>query len=174
MIIELHSDSEEAEYTAQLLAALVDIGKLPQFVDEVEHGPTREDWRNVAAWHAICRLEDDMLAFQQRNRWCGMVDGWEIVIGHADAPEDHPIPMVPEYVGWGPVQAWVEYNSGAVVTIDPGYGVHVWDKEFFEHETQCDVFTRAPFSGDSGILLNAAFRMTNEDKDWLHDIGIEG
>lgn len=173
MVIEVHGEDEATEYAAQLLAAMVDIGKLPQFVDEVEHRPSSEKGRSVASWHAICRLEDDMLAFQQKNRWCGLVDGWAIVIGYAETPEgSRPIPTVPEYTGWGPVQAWLECN-GAPVTIDPGYGVHVWDKEFFEYDTQCDVFTTVPFSDDSGILLNAAFRMSKEDEEWLRDLGID-
>ena len=51
MNIDLHGESEDAEFTAQLLAALLDLGKLPQFEDEVEE--------RGLAWHAICR----------KNRW---------------------------------------------------------------------------------------------------------
>lgn len=48
MIIEVHGEDEATEYAAQLLAAMVDIGKLPQFVDEAEHRPSSE--RGSVEW----------------------------------------------------------------------------------------------------------------------------
>jgi len=135
MVIEVHGEDEATEYAAQLLAAMVDIGKLPHFCDEVE--------RRGLAWHAICAFEDDLLAFEKKNRWCGSTEGWYIVIGLLAAPEGAPnVPNVPD---WGKVKAWLEYN-GVFITVEPGYGVHVWDGETFEETFEPEVFVRAAFA----------------------------
>jgi len=140
LVIETHGDPEKTEGTAQLISALSEIGKLPHFCDEVEE--------RGLAWHAICGFEDDLLAFEieKKNRWCGSTEGWYIVVGLLAAPEGAPnVPNVPQFVDWGKVKAWLEYN-GVFITVEPGYGVHVWDGEIFEETFEPEVFVRAAFA----------------------------
>jgi len=161
----MHDESAATERTAELLAALTDIGKVPHLADEV-------DYRGLA-WHAICGLEDDLLDFQRKNRWCGSTDGWYIVIGKAllcaGAPVQVSIPSVPQYVGWGDVQAWLQHDNAAVV-VEPGYGVHVFDLPTFEASYSGDIIAGAAFADDSAIALNAAFRWRSDDEAALYEL----
>jgi len=54
-------------------------------------------------------------------------------------------PNVPNVPDWGKVKAWLEYN-GVFITVEPGYGVHVWDGETFEETFEPEVFVRAAFA----------------------------
>jgi len=165
MVIETHAESAATERTAALLAALLDSGKVPRFQDEVE-------WRGLA-WHAICGLEDDLLDFQRKNRWCGSTDGWYTVGGKAllneGAPVQVTVPTVPQYTGWGDVQAWLQYED-TVVVVEPGYGLHLFDLPTFEATYTGDIITGAAFADDSGMALNAAFRWRSDDEAALYEL----
>ncbi len=127
--------------TAELLKALLDCGKLRRFAQEVEDGGP--------AWHAVCFFEDDMLAFRQRNRFCGVTDGWRICVGYSRLADD-----VPEYVAneWGPCQAWLAYH-GDPVTIEKKEGVTV------HGEAIGTVRADAPLDDCSGMRLNLLLKL---------------
>jgi hypothetical protein len=143
-----------SDFSAELVSALIDARKLPGFVDALLN--------HHNAYHAICMMEDDALAFEHANRWCGAADGWTIVVGRCTFPEGH-LENVPEYVGWGEVQAWLEYG-GHVLTVGvehrtPGEpDILVWDREEFVAGHGADTFVRAVFADDSAMALNHSFR----------------
>ena len=127
--------------TADLLKALLDCGKLRRFAQEVEDGGP--------VWHAICAFEDDLLAFRQRNHWCGASDGWAICVGYSGVAAD-----VPTYVAneWGPCQAWLNYR-GDDVTIEKKEGVTVHG-EFVGTASAV-----APLDECSGMRLNLLLKV---------------
>ena len=141
---------------ARLLGALIDMGKLPRFVDAIVE---RRD-----TWTALCWLEEDMLQFQTRNRWCGATDGWKLAVGHCAELDD-----VPSYTGYGNVQAWLLYDDGNsvwAVTIRPAeyrqqedtHDVVVWSAEEFDEHCEAVLTTAVDFADDSGMMLNLAMR----------------
>jgi hypothetical protein len=123
------SDSRAAE----LVKALIDTGKLPHFAQAVEDG-----W---PAWEAICQFESDLLAFNRKNRWCGCVDGWSICVGRSDTAE-----AVPEYVGWGEVQAWLRHGD-VMVVIEP-------ERVLFLDDFDGSETAYSPLADWSGLRLN--------------------
>lgn len=124
--------------TAELLKALLDCGKLRRFAQEVEDGGP--------VWHAICFFEEDMLAFERANRWCGVSDGWSICVGYSEVADD-----VPTYVAnrWGPCQAWLAYGDD-VVTVEKRAGLTVRNCADFSGTVRAD----APLDETSGMRLN--------------------
>ena len=146
MIVEARGPSTEP--TAELVKALVDIGKLERFAAMVEDGH--------CAWHCICMLEEDLLAFAHRNRWCGSVEGWRTVVGSGT-----DIQPVPEYVGWGHAQAWLEHYEVSCV-VEPGYGLVCRTLDDFVAHHRTIPWASAPFCDESGIILNRAMREMQE------------
>jgi hypothetical protein len=137
-----------AEWPAELVKALADIGRLDRFTIMVADA--------YPVWHCICVFEDELLAFQHRNPYCGMTDGWRIEVGYADGLQD-----VPRYVGWGPVQAWLRYEDAACV-VEPGYGLVCWDvREFYPKRNVVPIASTA-VADDSAIHLNRMFRERRE------------
>ena len=146
MIVEIHGESTED--TARLVKALVDAGKLDRFRAMVEDAHP--------VWHAICMLEEDLLAYDRRHPDAGILDGWRIVVGSGKG-----IQAVPEYVGWGHAQAWVEHGM-ACCTIEPRYGVVCRGLVDFINHHHTIPWATTRFADDSGIHLNAAMREMRE------------
>jgi hypothetical protein len=153
-VINVELRSEEGEpMPLRILVALAEIGKLPHYVDAILEGR--------GAWHTMCLLEDDLLAFESRNRWCGAIGGWQFIIGHCAELED-----VPSYNPWGHVQAWLE-NWGWVFTFNTrdgqdGRDVTVWPRDEFYDHTEAVPIASADFADDSAIVLNRAMREIRE------------
>jgi hypothetical protein len=132
---------EELPRPAVLLKGLIESGKLSSFVNSLDNSDS--------SWHALCQLEEDVLSFERRNRWCGSADGWNIVVGRCDV-----LPQVPSYNDWGNVAAWAAYDD-FVVVIDPtGERVLVWDAEDFYTSNEASVRASSPFADDSAMRLN--------------------
>jgi hypothetical protein len=146
---------------AQVLKALNDINLLPEFMHHiVSFSPS---------WMVLCALEADLLAFHGRNRWCGSLDGWELVVGTSPfILED-----VPEYTGYGQVQAWLVYEGEWVLTINPSFirqqkntdDVLVWDAACFYEQSIS--LARVHLADDSAIHLNRAMHQTMREIDEL-------
>jgi hypothetical protein len=140
MVIETHGHDETTLRTAELLAEAIAAGKLRRFVHEVyERGST---------WDVICRLEDEVLADRERNRWSGRDGDWRIVVGYADRLDE-----VPAYLRWGRVQAWLEHEDCAIA-IEAGYGLHIYDRDDFAETFNAEALAVAPFAEDSARMLN--------------------
>ncbi len=160
-ILTVNVQEDTDDRAAQVLGALNDIGRLPQFMHHiVERSPM---------WMVLCALEDDLLAFHGKNRWCGSLDGWELVVGTSPfILED-----VPEYTGYGAVQAWLVYEGEWVLTINPSFirqqedtdDVLVWDAVGFYE--QSIALAKVNFADDSAIHLNQAMRKTMREIDEL-------
>jgi len=158
--IEIRGEAS-GERAAGLLSALIDCGKLPSFVDALLNRHN--------AYHDICMMEDDVMAFEHRNRWCGAADGWMIVVGRCSFPEPH-LENVPTYTGWGGalgVQAWLQYEDSFVTIGTAGRGpdeadVLVWDPDEFVASHGAEVFVRAAFADNSAMVLNRSFRAIAE------------
>jgi hypothetical protein len=140
MVIETHGRDETTLRTAELIAEAIAAGKLGRFVHEV--------YERGSAWDVICRFEDGLLADGERDRWSGWVGGWRIVVGYADRLDE-----VPAYLRWGRVQAWLEHEDCAIA-IEPGYGLHIYDREDFVESFNAEALAVAPFAEDSARMLN--------------------
>jgi hypothetical protein len=164
MALTIEMKTPDEPHPAALLSALVEIGKLPNFVGAMADG--------VKPWDALCLLEADMLAFESKNRWCGATDGWRIVVGSCPfLPDD------PDYNDWGQVSSWVAYGD-YVMTIVPGGScdedecscgdgcveecggkVVLWDAEEFYVGQEATVRAHTAFADDSAIPLNRILKM---------------
>ena len=160
LTVEVRSEDKRA---ASVLCTLFDAGKLPLFGDAIVN---KRD-----AWTTFCRLEDDLLAFASRNRWCAALEDWKLVLGHCPYMDD-----VPEYTGYGHMQAWLEYGDRWAVTIqqmdlrqrEDQPDVIVWDTEEFEDHTGASRYVAVAFADDSAIHLNRAVReLRGLEQAWL-------
>ena len=163
--ISVQGPEDTNDYPARLLGALIDQGRLPRFVDAIIE---KRD-----TWTTLCWLEEDMLQFESRNRWCGATDGWRIAVGHCPELDD-----VPAYTGYG-MQAWLLYETEDclwAVTIRPAEtrqleeadDVVIWShEEFIDHYNAVPVASVA-FADDSGLRLNKAMREIRELEEMLH------
>ena len=153
MVLETHG--QETERTAELISAYVDFGHLDNFAHKVHEGHP--------FWHCICLMEDDLLRWSQRNRWCAGADDWLMAVGYAQDCVDErgrtllAIEDVPKYVGWGAVKAWLVHESTAVV-IQPGVGLHLFSAEDFDASFRAQPLVVCAFRDDSAILMNAEFK----------------
>lgn len=156
MILETHGQATEG--TAELISAYVDSGHADNFAAKLHDGHV--------SWHCICLLEEDLLNWSSRNRWCAAVDDWLMAVGYAeDCKDEHgrvllAIEYVPRYVGWGKVKAWLVHESTAVV-IEPGVGVHLFDHDDFDESFHATPLVVCGFRDDSAMLMNAAFKEMN-------------
>lgn len=146
MIVEAHG--ETTERTAELVRGYVLAGKLEHFAAMVEDAHP--------VWHCICMFEEDLLAFARRNRWCGSVDGWRIIVGSGT-----DIQPVPQYTGWGHAQAWLEHYDVSCV-VEPSYGLVCRTLDDFVAHHRTIPWASAPFCDESGIILNRAMREMRE------------
>ena len=132
---------------ARILSALANSRKLPRFSSAIENGDE--------PWMCYCALEEDMLAFERKNRWCGAVDGWRFVVGTSDRAAS-----VPLWLGYGIAEAWLEYEpSGSVVVVkaaDEREDADVVVRE--ADELDFAPLATAAFADDSAIHLNRAVK----------------
>lgn len=153
-VLTLHIEDDCDDRAAQVLAALGDWGKLPRFVDAIIEG------RDM--WTTICWLEEDLLAFHGKNRWCSALDGWQIVVGSSP----HLLEDVPGYLEYGPLQAWLVFEDKWVLTIVPAEyrqqedtdDVQVWDIDTFTEKCEAIPVASVAFADDSAIHLNRKMR----------------
>lgn len=146
MRVEIHGP--ETEDTALFLKSMADGGKLNRFAAMVDDGHP--------VWHAICMLEDDLLAYDHKHPDAKVLEGWRIVVGSGEY-----LQAVPEYVGWGHAQAWVEHGEVSC-TVEPGYGVVCRGLVDFINHHHTIPWATTRFADDSGIHLNAAMRAMRE------------
>jgi hypothetical protein len=160
-ILTINVQEDTDDRAAQVLGALNDIGRLPQFMHHVVS--------RSPSWLVLCALEEDLLAFHGKNRWCGSLDGWELVVGTSPfILED-----VPEYTGYGPVQAWLLYEGEWVLTINPSFirqqedtdDILVWDAACFYEQSIS--LAKVHLADDSAIHLNRAMHKTMREIDEL-------
>lgn len=153
-VLTIHVQDDVDDRAARILAALGHIGKLPRFMDAIVE---RRDM-----WTVLCWLEDDLLAFSGRNRWCGALDGWQLVVGSSPALLEN----VPEYTGYGEVQAWLVFENRWVLTVIPADirqhedtdDVLVWDYDEFIDKCEAIPIATVALADDSAIHLNRKMR----------------
>jgi len=157
-VLTIHVQDETDERAACVLAGLADMRKLSGFLDAI--------FEKRDLWTVICRLEDDLLAFNDKNRYCGALDDWKFVVGHCPFLLEN----VPEYLGYGDdLQAWLVFEDEWVLTVIPPDirqgentdDVLVWDLDsFMEHDAL--PLASTAFADDSGIKFNRAMREIRE------------
>lgn len=166
-VLTIQVQDEVDDRAARVLEALGDIGKLPRFMDAIIE---RRD-----LWTVLCWLEDDLLAFQSRNRWCGATDDWLLTVGLSR----HLIEDVPEYTGYGKVQAWLVYEEEWVLTVVPPdvrqhegtADILVWDGATFCEEFGAVPIASVHFADDSGMKLNRAMRANDLEAIFKLEVG---
>jgi hypothetical protein len=137
-MIRLVSEEGTDSRPVDIVKALIETGRLPRFAQA-----TADGW---PVWHTICQLEDDLLAFNRKNRWCGMLDGWTICLGHSD--EDAADLPVYQQAEWGALQCWLRYEDTVVL---PGDGAV---RFVAEDEFDGSLTAHSPLADYSGIRLN--------------------
>jgi hypothetical protein len=133
---------EEETRAVRLLQGLIEAQKLREFSGAMDSSTT--------PWDAICMFEEDLLRFQRKNRWCGVLDeGWAIEVGRCPL-----LPQVPSYTEWGKVAAWIRVDEFVLVIDPPSRCIEVWyDMDFYDNY-EATIRCTAPFAEDSAILMN--------------------
>ena len=160
MVIELKS--EEHEFVAGLLKGLTDSQRLRQFSGGMdnEHCP----------YQCMCFLEEDLLNFEQEHPGSKATEGWYFCLGRANTDKIMPVPEHTGYTGMKPWMMYVYGDKTAIITIEEGYGLSVWDVEQFYEMRDAVTVIMVKFAEDSGMALNAANKVYVEcERAWMSD-----